>query len=311
MISPATWIECGRNSVQTWECDQMGHMNVQFYVQRAEDAVAMFARHIGLGPAVAREANARLTPRQHHVRFHRELRPGAAYWLRAAPVHLPENQIAIVVELVNTADGAVSCAATGLYEWTDVSSRAVLDMPETARAKAQRLIQPMPAAALERGIAVNTPPRATATIADADSMGLIVALLGEVQSEHCDGAGFLRVRDHMGRVSDAIPNLLMRTTGRDRAAEGNRIGGAALEYRFVYRKPARAGDLISVRSGVKSIGAKTYNWVHWVLNEETGEAIATAEAVAVAMDLDARKAIAIPETLKADLERLIIPGLSC
>jgi acyl-CoA thioester hydrolase len=306
------WFECGRNSVQTWDCDQMGHMNVQFYVQRAEDAVAHLAHHMGLGPTVAREANARLIPRQHHFRFHRELRPGAPYWLRAAPVYLPPNQIVITTEMLASAGDAVACAATGLYEWIDVSSRAVLDMPEDARAKAQALVQSMPPTALERGISINAPPRATATLAEAEQLGLIVAYRGEVSAEHCDPHGFLRVRDYMGRVSDAIPNLLLQTTGRDRSAETDaRIGGAALEYRFVYRKPARAGDLISVRSGVKSIGAKTYNWVHWVLNEETGEALATAEAVAVAMDLAARKAIPIPETLRADLERLIVPGLSC
>ncbi len=28
-------IELARSSVQTWECDQMGHMNVQFYVEKA------------------------------------------------------------------------------------------------------------------------------------------------------------------------------------------------------------------------------------------------------------------------------------
>lgn len=289
----------------------MGHMNVQFYVQRAEDAVAHLARHLRLGPAVAREANARLIPLQHHMRFHRELRPGAPYWLRAAPVALPANQIAIVVEMLATADDSVAFAIMGLYQWTDVDSRAVLDMPESARARAQALLQPAPATALERGVTLE-PPRPTATLADADGLGLITAYRGEVQAGDCDASGHLRVRDYMGRVSDAIPNLLMRTTGRDRAATGeSRIGGAALEYRFVYRKPARAGDLISVRSGVKSIGAKTYNWVHWILNEETGEAHATAEAVAVAMDLDARKAIPIPDALRATLTPLIIPGLHC
>lgn len=305
------WIECGRNSVQTWDCDQMGHMNVQFYVQRAEDAVAHLARHIRLGPAIAREANARLIPIQHHMRFHRELRPGAPYWLRAAPVFLPPNKIAITVEMLSSASDAVAFTLTGLYQWTDVDSRAVLDMPEGARALAQKLIQPMPAAALERGMTLD-PPRETASMEDAARLGLITALLGEVSPEQCDAAGHLRVRDYMGRVSDAIPNLLLRTTGRDRSAEtASRIGGAALEYRFVYRKPARAGDLISVRSGVKSIGAKTYNWVHWIVNEETGEAHATAEAVAVAMDLDTRKAIPIPDALRATLEPLITPGLSC
>jgi acyl-CoA thioester hydrolase len=288
----------------------MGHMNVQFYVQRAEDAVAHLARHLGLGPAVAREANARLIPVQHHMRFHRELRPGAPYWLQAAPVALNGNTVSIGV-ILRGPDDTVSYTLCGDYQWRDVDSRAVLDLPDEVIEAIQNRLADLPAPALPRGITLDR-PRETANLADAERMGLVTALLGEVLPEHCDAAGHLRARDYMGRVSDAIPNLLLRTTGRDRSAEtSQRLGGAALEYRFVYRTPARAGDLISVRSGVKSIGPKTYNWVHWIINEDTGEAHATAEAVAVAMDLDARKAIPIPEAMRAVLEPLIIPGLSC
>jgi acyl-CoA thioester hydrolase len=303
------WIECGRNSVQTWDCDQMGHMNVQFYVQRAEDAAAHLALHLGLGPAVAREANARLIPSAHHMRFHRELRPGAPYRLTAAPIAASETSVKIGV-LMRGPDDNICFTLAGDYHWGDIDSRAVLDLPEDAFASIRGALTDLPPEATPRGMALD-PPRARPSLPEAKSLGLITALLGEVLPEHCDGSGHLRVRDYMGRVSDAIPNLLLRTTGRDRSAEtASRIGGAALEYRFVYRKPARAGDLISVRSGVKSIGPKTYNWVHWILNEETGEALATAEAVAVAMDLDSRKAIPIPDALRAVLMPLIVPGLS-
>ena len=47
-----------------------------------------------------------------------------------------------------------------------------------------------------------------------------------------------------------------------------------------------------MRSGLRAIGGKTYQWVHWLFDVESGEAIATCEAVAVAMDLTTRKAIA-------------------
>jgi acyl-CoA thioester hydrolase len=43
---------------------------------------------------------------------------------------------------------------------------------------------------------------------------------------------------------------------------------------------------------------------------ETGECFATAEAVAIAMDLTTRKAIEIPPDMREGLEKLIVPGLS-
>jgi acyl-CoA thioester hydrolase len=310
MTASAAWIECGRSSVQTWECDQMGHMNVQFYVQRAEDAAAFLAQAIGLGPAAAREANARLTPRQQHMRFHRELRPGAPYWVRGAPVYVGEDAVAFTFEMLSSVNDSVVFALTGYYQWADVTTRATLDMPDAVKARARAMVQDIPETALERGLTLHK-PRPSPTVREAEAMGLAVTFRGEVLSEQCDAEGFLRVRDHIGRVSDAIPNLLARTSGTDRSLAGSRTGGAALEYRFVYRSPARAGDLISVRSGLVSLSEKSYVWAHWLADETTGVVFASAEAVAVAMDLDARKAIPIPASQRAVLEKHLIAGLTC
>ena len=68
-------IEVARSSVQTWECDQMGHMNVQFYVAKAEEGMAALATALGLGHHVQRENGTVLVAREHHIRFLRELRP--------------------------------------------------------------------------------------------------------------------------------------------------------------------------------------------------------------------------------------------
>ena len=66
-------IELARSSVQTWECDQMGHMNVQFYVEKACDALAAFGAGLGLGPRALAHQGQVLEPADHHIRFLREL----------------------------------------------------------------------------------------------------------------------------------------------------------------------------------------------------------------------------------------------
>ncbi len=38
------FLDTFRGTVNTWECDDVGHMNVQFYVARASDA-AFYLRH--------------------------------------------------------------------------------------------------------------------------------------------------------------------------------------------------------------------------------------------------------------------------
>jgi acyl-CoA thioester hydrolase len=137
---------------------------------------------------------------------------------------------------------------------------------------------------------------------------MVSTFRGTVLREHCDATGYLTMRHYMGRVSDGIPNLIAQTRGEDRST--SRIGGAALEYRFVYRTPAREGDLLVLKSGLKSVTGKTYTWCHWLFDGESGESIATAEAIAISMDLVERKAIEIPPDMRANLERMVIPGLS-
>ena len=160
-----------------------------------------------------------------------------------------------------------------------------------------------------RGLTLHPPREPAPTLAEAGELGMIATYQGVVRPSECDSHGEMLPRYFMARVSDAIPNLLVQTSGRNRGDGGN-TGGAALEYRFLYRQRPRAGDVVAVRSGLRAIGAKTYIWAHWLFDVETGQAIATSEAVAVAMDMTTRKAIALPDELRARLEPLMIEGLT-
>ena len=151
-------------------------------------------------------------------------------------------------------------------------------------------------------------PRPAPKLKEADAMGMVRVWQGEILPALCDAQGFLTVRNFMGIVSDGIPNLIVQTDGTDRS-KTPAVGGAALEYRFVYRRYPRIGDIVALRSGLKQVGPKTYTWSHWLFDLETGEAIATAEAVAIALDLTTRKAIPIPEEMRTHLESLVIEGL--
>ena len=48
-------IELYRGSINTWECDEMGHMNVRFYVAKAMEGLAEVAHVVGLGHAFRAE----------------------------------------------------------------------------------------------------------------------------------------------------------------------------------------------------------------------------------------------------------------
>jgi|CXWL01.1.fsa_nt_gi acyl-CoA thioester hydrolase len=300
-------IEVARSSVQTWECDQMGHLNVQFYVARADDGLSALAAALGLSPRAQGSDRAMLVPREQHIRFHRELRPGAPYVVEAGVLLAKNEGLIVYEEMKNIATGGVAATFVTRAEWADTTMRGGLPLPITAVAKAASFMVDLPAQGQPRGLEL-TPARPAPSLTEAEQLGLITTLRSTVLREHCDAHGYMLPRHYMGRVSDAIPNLIAQTRGEDRSTSST--GGAALEYRFVYRMPAREGDLLILKSGLRSVSSKTYIWCHWLFDAESGECFATAEAVAIAMDLTTRKAIDIPTDMRAQLESLIIPGLS-
>jgi len=305
-----TMTEVARSSVQTWECDQMGHMNVQFYMEKATQGLAALGVKLGLGRDFSARHGARLMARDHHVRFLREQRPGAPFFWRAGVLDVTETEMRVYSEMVNPTNGEIAASVTALVELRGENDRLPRKLPDSAIAQARLLMIDMPAHGAPRGLEI-TPPRAAPMLADAEAMGMVAAYMGEVQETMCDGQGYLLTRHYMGIVSDAISNLLAATHGEDRSQSvgGNKTGGAALEYRFIYRRYPKVGDVCVLRSGLKAVSSKTYIWAHWLFDYESGACLATAEAVAIALDLTTRKAMAIPDDMRAELERLVIPGL--
>ena len=298
-------IDVARSSVQTWQSDQMGHMNVQFYMEHATQGLAALGVHLGLGPRFVAAEQARLIARDQHVRFLREQRPGAPFTIRAGILGVTDFGLRVYEEMWNTVSGEIAATFASDVELLDEDSREVRPLPAKAIAAAKNFLIELPAHGAPRGLTL-TPPRPTPKLADTKE--LVFTWQGQIQADQCDAQGYLSARHFMGVVSDSIPNLLGQLMGNDRSQNSN-VGGAALEYRFHYHRFPRAGDVLTLRSGLKEVGPKTYTWCHWLFDLERGDAIATAEAVAISLDLEARKAIPIPDDMRSRLEELVVPGL--
>ena len=74
---PLPGVEIWRGGVNTWDCDEMGHMNVRHYVVRAMEGLIGLAAELGMPQAFSPHANATLLVKEHHVRFLREAHAGA------------------------------------------------------------------------------------------------------------------------------------------------------------------------------------------------------------------------------------------
>jgi acyl-CoA thioester hydrolase len=301
-------IEIGLGSVQTWECDAMGHLNVQFYVARAGDSLAGLALPLGIGPRYCRDHGVVLTPTQHHIRFHRELRPGAPFAFYGGVLGVVGDTLRLYQEMRHSRGGAVAATFLVDAKLLDVETRAPRRLPDWVEEKAAALRMAVPEHAEPKGISA-APPRPQASWREAERMGLVRGFEGALPAPECDRHGFMLPRAYIGKISDSIPNLLLHA--REEAdPQGRRIGGAALEYRVVYRSVPREGDLLALRAGLSGFTKKATSWVHWLIDRETGEAVATAESVGVRFDLDARRALEHPPATLQALEAGVVPGLT-
>lgn len=299
-------VDIYRSSVNTWECDQMGHLNVQFYLKKADIGLNLLGRQLGLNRQFLTEKQARIHTLEHHVRFIREQHAGAPHTLRAGVVSVDERRLELYFELVNPAKAEVAASFLTSAELQHLSGDP-LPLPESVQANARTMLIEVPDALAPHGVPRGT-PRSAPTLAKADAMGMVPTFLGPVLPDMCAEDGALAMHAFMGIVSDGIPHMLSRI--RDDAIPGLRLGGAALEYRWIYYQRPRAGDLIAMRSAIVSIGNKAYRLGHWLFDGETGQAIATTEAVAVMLDLDARRALVIPDESRASLQAMLVEDFS-
>jgi acyl-CoA thioester hydrolase len=300
-------IEIGLGSVQSWECDAMGHMNVQFYLARAGGSLPALLLALGLGPRQCRALDAELAPLDQHIRFLKELRPGEPFTILGAALALEGDTLRLYQEMRNTLTGAVAASFVTMAALVDHERRFRLPLPEAVKARAALLVEDLPEHARPRGLTLD-PPRPRPGWAEADRLGLMLTQQGAVEPQECDARGVMVTRAIIGRVSDSLPNMVAKTRGADRSTAGT--GGAALEYRLIYHATPRQGDLLALRAGIKSIGAKAFIWGHWLFDRESGEAVATTEAVAVTFDLETRKSLPLSAATRKSLGKFLVPELS-
>ncbi len=304
-------VEIWRGGVNTWECDEMGHMNVRFYVARATEGLVGLAAALGLPHAFTAHAESTLLVREQHIRFLREAHAGAALHMTGGVVEIGDDEARLLQLLWHTETGQL--AATFQTVVAHVTPRDGRPFPWSARTRelARTLTVEISDQAAARSVSL-APVESIAGLAKADEIGLVRIASGAVQPGDCDIFGRMRPEQFIGRVSDGIPRLVrgFRDTVSGASSEQpKRVGGAVLEYRLVHLDWPRAGQRLEIRSGLKTADARTKTMVHWMVDPETGKAWGTSEAVAVTFDLDARKIVAITDEAREALMKQATPGL--
>ncbi|HLM12956.1 MAG TPA: thioesterase family protein [Reyranella sp.] len=267
-------------AVNTWQCDENDHLNVQFYTEFGHEASAHLLAELGLGPRAQRAAGLEVRPASDHVRYLREFREVDPVQVLSAPVEVGDNHLLAYHEIRNPSDGTV--AAT-------MRRRIVCDRPwpDTFRARADAAIVALPDNARPRS--VGRLDLHDLALGDAAQCGLIDIGRSVIAPAECDERGEFLPHHLFGRYSDGAP-LLWNHLGLDRAAMQDRQeGSVVVEMLNHYRRPLRAGDLLVVMSGLAAFTDKVLTFTHFLFEAETGTLAACAEAIGMKLDQKIRK----------------------
>ncbi len=295
-------VPCYRGSVNAWECDENDHLNVRFYLAKANQGVPFVLDAIGLPAEALAKMDARPRIRAQHVRFLKEARPAAPLTVYAGLAAHQDHQLTLYAEVRHSLDGEVM--ATLLTEIgfasADGRPRAVSPSGDAPRCA-------VPAHGAPRGIKVVgeplRPDRASVL-----GMGFVEIGRGSIAAWECDAAGEMELFQYVGRISDSVVNLLAHfQTGEELSRRSHGVeGGALVELRIAWHAALRAGSRFSIHSGIAAAGRKTQHFVHLFFDEVTHACAATAQGIAVAVDLKTRKAIELPEARRRRIEKRLL-----
>lgn len=300
-----------QGSANTWDCDEMGHMNVRVYVEKAMEGLGRFASAIHMPHAFREDSPSTLIPAEHHIRYIREVHPGRPLKMTGCVLDWDETSILLYQDLRHD-DGRPAAAFRTRLHHIESKSGKPFAWNDKSRAAFETLVDTPPGDTKPRGLDIAVPPIETAE-ANLDTVRQVRAPeigSGMVPPGHCDIHGRMWAPWFMGRISDSVPNLLFDWRHTVAAqADAAEMGGAVLEYRLIYRKWPRAGDRFVIHSSLASVAEKTHTLAHWILDPDTGEAWLTSEAVAVTFDLATRKVIPTPAEEMQALEKMAPRGL--
>ncbi len=305
-------IEIWRGGVNTWECDEMGHMNVRFYVAKAAEGLVGMAAALGLPHAFTAHAESTLLVREQHIRFLREAHAGAALHMTGGVIEMGADEARLIQLLWHSETGALAAAFQTVVAHVTPRDGRPFPWSHRTRDLAEALQLAVPEQAAARSVSL-APFTSAASLARADELGLVRIAQGAVAPQDCDIFGRMMPELFIGRVSDGIARLVRgfrETVTSDAEEKPKRVGGAVLEYRLVHLDWPRAGQRLEIRSGLKSADTRTKTMVHWMVDPDTGKAWGTSEAVAITFDLDARKIVPISDAAREQLMKQATPGLA-
>jgi len=133
-------IETYRGAVYPWHCDQMGHMNVMWYVGKFDEATWNLFAAMGVTTAWLREHKRGMAAVQQDITYKRELLAGDTVAVRSTLLEVRDKVVRFVHEMRHAVTGEVAavCVLTGVS--IDAQTRKSCALPTDVVERGRALV---------------------------------------------------------------------------------------------------------------------------------------------------------------------------
>ena len=267
------------STVTSDQIDHLGHMNVRYYAVNARAATRAVLADLG----VPRTRDVDIVDM--YTRHHHEQLLGTELVVRSGILGVDSTSIRIYHELADAATGDLP--ATFVYR-----VRSDIPIDHVATVELPRHGEP-------RSIDIEARP-SHPTLDTVRELGLAMRAPRVLDDSELDDSG--TVSPHM------VPMLIWGGTTPDGAdfqlthegPNGESIGWATMETRIgIVRLPGRETRIQSF-GATTAVADKTTAMSMWAYDLDTGEVLVTFEVVSLLFNIDARSAMSIPDTMRAE-----------
>ena len=137
-----TPIETYRGVVYPWVIDHVGHMNVQFYTARFDEASWQFLAQLGLTPSFLKRSHRSAVAVDQRTAYKQELSAGSLVHIASELLSLGRTSIRFVHHMYDseTGDEVATSELVGVYFDTDI--RAATALPAALHRRASEMELP-------------------------------------------------------------------------------------------------------------------------------------------------------------------------
>jgi acyl-CoA thioester hydrolase len=126
----------------------------------------------------------------------------------------------------------------------------------------------------------------------------VMTYRGIVYPWQCDHMGHMNVMWYTGKFDEACWQLLSMIGLNQSRFTQDGTAMAAVEQHTQYKRELHAGDAVTIQSALLEIKDKSVRMLHKIIDDLSGEVVATTMVVGVHLDATIRKAIRIPDDVR-------------